>query len=70
MVRMMCLTSQGWVPSACQVGCMNSAASQSSSSGWLGHSPCEPKSFSTLERPVPKNCCHSRLTKTLAVSGF
>ena len=49
---------------------MNSEASQSSNSGWLGHSPCEPKSFSTLERPVPKNCCHIRLAKTLAVSGF
>ena len=30
---------------------MKSAASQSSNSGWLGHSPCEPKSLTVLTRP-------------------
>ena len=29
-------------------------ASQSSSSGWLGHSPCEPKFSAVLTRPMPK----------------
>ena len=41
---------------------MNSDASQSSSSGCVGHSPCEPRSSSTFDRPVPKNCRHVRLT--------
>ena len=44
-------------------------ASQSSSSGWLGHSPCAPKSSTVLTRPVPKNICQERLTATRAVSG-
>ena len=35
----------------------NSVASQSSSSGWLGASPCEPKSSDVLTRPVPKYDC-------------
>ena len=36
---------------------MNSAASQSSSSGCEGGSPCEPKSSDVLTRPVPNNIC-------------
>ena len=55
---------------ACHSGCMNSAASQSSSSGCVGHSPCEPRSSSAFDKPVPKNWRHRRLTKTRAVSGF
>ena len=47
----------------------NCTASQSSSSGWLGGSPCEPKSSAVLTMPVPKNCCQNRLTATRAVSG-
>ena len=43
-------------PCAWYSGCTNSAASQSSSSGCVGHSPCDPRSSSTFERPVPKNC--------------
>ena len=49
---------------------MNSAASQSSSSGWVGHSPCEPRSSSVFDSPVPKNCRQARLTNARAVSGF
>ena len=49
---------------------MNSTASQSSSSGWLGGSPCAPKSSTVFTRPVPKSICQSRLTATRAVSGF
>ena len=45
------------------------AASQSSSSGWLGRSPLVPKSLTVLTSPTPKWCCQSRLTRTLAVSG-
>ena len=67
---MTCFTSQACVPSACHSGFMNSAASQSSNSGCVGHSPCDPMSSSTLVMPMPKNWRHSRLTKTRAVSGF
>ena len=49
---------------------MNSAASQSSSSGWVGLSPCVPKSSEVRTRPRPKNSCHMRLTATRAVSGL
>ena len=48
----------------------NSPASQSSNAGFTGGSPCAPMSSSTFERPMPKNCLHSRFTKTRAVSGF
>ena len=40
----MCFTSQ---PLS-----MNSTASQSSSSGWVGHSPCEPRSSSVRDEPL------------------
>ena len=43
---------------------MNSAASQSSSSGCEGDSPCEPKSSTVLTRPMPKNICRKRFTVT------
>ena len=32
----------------------NSVATQSSSSGWLGRSPCDPKSSSVFTKPVAK----------------
>ena len=47
-----------------------STASQSSSSGWLGHSPWAPKSAVVRTMPVPKNICQRRFTATRAVSGF
>ena len=49
---------------------MNSTASQSSSSGWLGHSPCAPKSAGVATSPVPKNIFQNRFTATRAVSGL
>ena len=70
MVRIRCLMSQACVPSACHSGFMNSAASQSSSSGCVGHSPCEPRSSSIFEMPCRRTARHTRLTKTRAVSGF
>ena len=45
-------------------------ASQSSSSGWLGSSPCVPKSSSVSTSPMPKSCAQKRLTATRAVSGL
>ena len=48
----------------------NSTASQSSSSGWVGQAPCEPKSSSVVTSPWPKASFQSRLTNTRAVSGF
>src|SRR5215471_21788787 len=48
----------------------NSVASQSSSSGWLGGSPCEPKSSAVLTIPVPKYCCQYWFTATRAGSGL
>ncbi len=48
----------------------NSVASQSSSSGCDGHSPCEPKSSTVFTSPVPKYICQNRFTVTRAVSGF
>ena len=44
----------------------NSVASQSSSSGCDGHSPCEPKSSTVLTSPVPNAFCQKRLTATRA----
>ena len=49
---------------------MNSTASQSSSSGWLGYSPCNPRSPVSFERPMPKSRDHRRLAKTRAVRGL
>ena len=49
---------------------MNSLASQSSSSRCVGHSPCEPRSSSTLDKPIPNNSRQVRLTKARDVSGF
>ena len=53
-----------------QPSVMNSDASQSSSSGCVGASPCVPKSFSVRTIPRPKNRCQTRLTVTLGVSGL
>src|SRR6266852_535558 len=50
-------------------GCMNSQASQSSSSGWEGGSLCMPKSSGVLTMPCPKYVCQRRLTITRAVVG-
>jgi hypothetical protein len=49
---------------------MNSTASQSSSSGWLGYSDCIPKSSLLFTIPVPKYVSQNRLTATRAVSGW
>ena len=49
---------------------MNSAASQSISSGWEGHSLWLPRSSRMLEMPFPKNCFQRRFTKWREVSGF
>ena len=49
---------------------MKSTASQSSSSGCEGNSPCIPISPAVFTRPRPKISCQSWFTKTLAVSGF
>ena len=48
----------------------NSVASQSSSSGWLGNSPCVPKSSAVRTSPTPKTDCHKRFTVTRAGSGL
>ena len=48
----------------------NWTASQSSSSGWLGGSPCAPKSSAVLTIPVPKTWSQNRLTATRAVRGW
>ena len=48
----------------------NSVASQSSSSGLLGCSPCDPKSSEVLTMPVPKYSCQKWFTATRAVSGL
>lgn len=42
----------------------------SRSSGWLGTSPCAPKSSAVFTSPTPKNCCQIRFTLTRAVSGL
>ena len=47
----------------------NSTASQSSSSGLLGHSACEPKFSEVFTRPIPKKRSQARLTQTRAVRG-
>ena len=50
---------------------MNSTASQSSSSGCVGHSPCEPKSSSDFGESLAEEAAsRARLTKTRAVSGL
>ena len=59
---MRCLTSQPLST--------NSTASQSSTSWCSGVSPCEPRSLSDFDRPVPKSIFQSRLTNTRAVSGL
>ena len=48
---------------------MNSTASQSSNSGWLGASACVPRSSEVATRPVPKYACQARLTNARAVVG-
>ncbi len=48
----------------------NSVASQSSSSGCIGRSPCDPKSSLVSTMPWPKICSQYRFTVTRAVSGF
>ncbi len=62
--------SHAWAPAASYCGAMNSAASQSRSARCDGHSPCEPRSASVFDSPVPKNCRQLRLTNARAVSGF
>ena len=49
---------------------MNSVASQSSNSGWVGIEPCVPKSSLVSTIPRPKSCSQYRLTVTRAVSGL
>ena len=49
---------------------MKRDASQSSSSGCVGGSPCRPKSPGVRTRPWPKWCIQTRLTITRAVSGL
>src|SRR5262249_60734112 len=51
-------------------GARNSTARKSSSSGYVGGSPCTPKSSGVRTRPAPKSSCQKRLTATRAVSGF
>src|SRR2546425_855341 len=51
-------------------GCINSQASQSSSSGCEGGSPCLPNSSTVSTMPRPKYCSQRRFTITLAVSGL
>ena len=48
----------------------SSVASQSSSSGCDGSSPCEPNSSLVATMPMPKSCSQKRLAKTRAVSGL
>ncbi len=48
----------------------SSAASQSSSSGWLGFCPIAPKSSVVLTIPSPKWCFQRRLTSTRASGGW
>ena len=48
----------------------NQAASQSSSSGWVGRSPLKPKSLGVRTSPSPKWCCQTRLTMTRHESGL
>src|SRR5262249_17179490 len=49
---------------------MYSVASQSSSSGCDGGSPCMPNSSLVSTMPVPKSSSHSRFTATRAVNGW
>ena len=49
---------------------MNSHASQSSRSWFLGGSPWAPKSSSDFAMPPPKNCFHKRFIVTRAVNGL
>ena len=58
----MCFTSQ--------LLSRNSAAIQSSNSGWLGGSPWAPRSSTIMEIPFPKNCFQSRFISARGVSGF
>ena len=66
--------SQGWAgrpeTAGDTAGRMNSAASQSSNSGWLGNSACEPKFSVVFTSPTPKNRSQARFTQTRAVSGL
>ena len=49
---------------------MNSPASQSSSSGWVGGVPRRPKSDGVGTIGLPKWCCQMRLTITRAVRAL
>ena len=51
------------------VGLANSTANQSSSSGCMGHSACEPKFSEVFTIPKPNKRSQVRLTQTLAVKG-
>ena len=68
----MCFTDHGFslpLPASFTFGSMNSTASQSSNSGWLGVSAWTPKSSDVPTIPVPKYACQTRFTKTRAVVG-
>ena len=55
-----------WIGLSRQPPRISSPASQSSSSGCVGRSPCVPKSLGVATIPRPKWCCQSRLTITRA----
>src|SRR5262249_34915053 len=65
--RCRCLSDQAGPDSP--VGSMNSTASQSSISGWLGGSLWVPRSSLVLTRPVPKYACQTRFTNERAAVG-
>ena len=58
-----------WSSFTLQSRAMNSLASQSSSSGWVGSSPNRPKSFGVRTIPRPKWCWKIRFAITRAVNG-
>ena len=62
MRRCRCFKLQPWS--------MKSLASQSSSSGWDGGSPCRPKSLGVRTSASPKCQPQTRLTRTRAVRGL
>ena len=49
---------------------MKSTANQSNNSGWVGNSPCKPKSPEDFTSPLPNISCQIKFTNTRAVSGF
>ena len=59
-----------WIALIDQPLCTKSFASQSSNSGCVGASPSLPKLSGERTKPSPKWACQTRLTSTLAVSGW